>query len=104
MLDGHQFGFDIWPWREPEENVPVPVCMLNCLKQVVIKGFQGRQYELTVVRFLLRNALVLEKMIICGPPLPADEEMMLRETIFGYQKGSEACKVFLFADGALLEF
>lgn len=100
VLDGDQFAFDNWLWREPED---VPMCMLRCLKQIGIKGFQGKQYELTVVQFLLRNALVLEKMIICAPRLPADKETTLGETIFGYEKGSQACQVFFFTDGALLE-
>ena len=72
--------------------------MLNCLKVIGIKGFQGKQYELTVVKFLLGNAEVLEKIVICSPPLSSDEETMLSETIFGNPRGSRDCQIIFLSD------
>ncbi|GAY54571.1 hypothetical protein CUMW_157720 [Citrus unshiu] len=98
VLDEDQFVCDEWlrRWREPE---PVPKGMLNCLKVIGIKGFQGKQYELTVVKFLLGNAEVLEKMVICSPPLSSDEEtMLISETIFGYPRGSKDCQIIFLSD------
>lgn len=72
--------------------------MLNCLKVIGIKGFQGKQYELTVVKFLLREALVPEKMVISALPLTSDEEMMLRKTMLEYRRGSKDCRIIFSSD------
>ncbi|ESR40523.1 hypothetical protein CICLE_v10027340mg, partial [Citrus x clementina] len=97
VLDEVQFVSDEWGrlWREPKA---APMCMCNYLKVIGIKGFQGKQYELTVVKFLLREALVMEKMVICALPLTSDEEMMLRKTMLEYRRGSKDCRIIFSSD------
>ncbi|KDO48551.1 hypothetical protein CISIN_1g039150mg [Citrus sinensis] len=97
VLNEVQFVSDEWGrlWREPKA---APMCMCNYLEVIGIKGYQGKQYELTVVKFLLREALVPEKMVISALPLTSDEEMMLRKTMLEYRRGSKDCRIIFSSD------
>ncbi|KAK9269356.1 hypothetical protein L1049_001127 [Liquidambar formosana] len=41
---------------------PVPQCFKSCLKRFSIKNFHGGEPELLFLKFILKNALVLERM------------------------------------------
>lgn len=45
----------------------VPKCLLSCLKTITFKNFCGMHMEMCFVRYLLTNALVLERMSIYRP-------------------------------------
>ncbi|KAK9937697.1 hypothetical protein M0R45_014470 [Rubus argutus] len=58
-------------WSPPES---VPKCLLSSLKSITIKGFQGKGFfgyldEMELIKYLLKNCLVLEKMTIYTPGL-----------------------------------
>ncbi|XP_062011802.1 F-box protein At4g22280-like [Rosa rugosa] len=58
-------------WSPPE---CVPKCLLSSLKTISIKGFKGKRFfgyldEMELIKYLLKNSLVLEKMTIYTPGL-----------------------------------
>ncbi|KAK9937695.1 hypothetical protein M0R45_014468 [Rubus argutus] len=58
-------------WSPPES---VPKCLLSSLKTITIKGFQGKGFygyldEMELIKYLLKNCLVLERMTIYTPGL-----------------------------------
>ncbi|KAM5586461.1 F-box/LRR-repeat protein [Rosa sericea] len=58
-------------WSPPES---VPKCLLSSLKTITIKGFKGKEFfgyldEMELIKYLLKNCLVLENMTIYTPGL-----------------------------------
>jgi hypothetical protein len=61
-------------WREWSPPESVPKCLLSSLKTVSMKGFNVRSDfgyldEMDLIKYLLKNCLVLEKMTIYTPGL-----------------------------------
>ncbi|KAL2936807.1 hypothetical protein RDABS01_020256 [Bienertia sinuspersici] len=74
---------DLWRMNmDPDEREPcvwtppdsVPTCLLEHIKIIGIRWFDGNEEELQVVEYLLKNALVLEHMMIGFPAYSVDEE------------------------------
>ncbi|CAL5341768.1 unnamed protein product [Camellia sinensis] len=61
ILTGSIFSTSAACWNPPQE---VPSCLLLHLKKINVKAFRGKDYELDVIEYLLRNAKVLRKMTI----------------------------------------
>ncbi|CAL5393856.1 unnamed protein product [Camellia sinensis] len=71
----------------------VPSCFTSCLKTISITGFKGVPAEFHMLRFLLKNATVLEEMLIsCSGNSPTDtnpEELSYHIQML--PRGSENC-------------
>ncbi|EYU41157.1 hypothetical protein MIMGU_mgv1a024316mg, partial [Erythranthe guttata] len=72
----------------------VPTCLISHLKTIKLVHFVGSEHKFRIVKYLLRNALVLEKMEIVHSFLlnPEQKNSMLQE-ISLFQRGSKACEV-----------
>jgi len=46
-------------------STSVPQCFLSSLKYFHFKGFNAREHELLLAKFVMANAAVLEQMTIC---------------------------------------
>lgn len=82
---------EVLKWSPPES---VPNCVLSHLKTVSLKGFKGKDFwghldEMEVIKYLLRNSRVLEKMTIYTEFL----EQELYEELLSFEWGSETCEV-----------
>ncbi|KAL7087276.1 hypothetical protein ACP275_13G058000 [Erythranthe tilingii] len=78
-------------WTEPEQ---VPTCLLSHLRTIKLFHFAGKEHIFPIIRYLLRNARVLERMEIVYPSFgdPVEHSYML-DTISLFERGSKACKV-----------
>ncbi|KAL7186486.1 hypothetical protein ACSBR2_028272 [Camellia fascicularis] len=61
ILEGNVLDTSDKSWNPPQE---VPSCLLLHLKKIRIQKFSGKNYELRVIGYLLKNAKVLKKMTI----------------------------------------
>ena len=75
-------------WVPPESE---PDCLLQSLKMIGIKHFEGNEDELQAVKHLLNNAKVLDLMIIGFHPYPMDEEIV--EKLLAFPRASKTCFV-----------
>ncbi|XP_062014483.1 F-box/FBD/LRR-repeat protein At1g78750-like [Rosa rugosa] len=82
-------------WSPPES---VPKCLLSSLKSICIMGFKGKGMyghldEMEVIKYLLTNGRVLEKMTIYTPGLfmCTTEDFYKEFSLFGW--GSKTCEV-----------
>ncbi|KAL6222130.1 hypothetical protein ACLB2K_005522 [Fragaria x ananassa] len=48
----------VFQWNPPEE---VPICLSSHLKTIYITGFKGRQAEIEMAKYLLKNSPFLKK-------------------------------------------
>ncbi|CAA0815966.1 Unknown protein [Striga hermonthica] len=90
---------------EPKQ---VPKCLLSSLKTITIKQPGFEEHELDLVRYLLRNSQVLERMEIsprkgisswsssCFLDLTATFKALQRIALF--ERGSKACQLAFFLD------
>ncbi|CDP05783.1 unnamed protein product [Coffea canephora] len=96
-----------YSWKPPQN---VPECLLFSLKNVEIRRITGRvEEEVKLLKYFLKNALVLEKITICyeefevsGGPMdttnyPAarrlDDRVSLIDKLMNCAKGSAACQL-----------
>ncbi|KAM1356691.1 hypothetical protein ACFX13_031509 [Malus domestica] len=71
-----------------------PECLVLCLQEIEIWGFEGALYEFTVVEFLLAHAEVLRKMTIhVQEEVTPDAAMRFKDQVLQYPRTSEACQV-----------
>ncbi|KAL7087545.1 hypothetical protein ACP275_13G073700 [Erythranthe tilingii] len=76
---------------EPEQ---VPTCRLSRLRTTKLVGIKGNLYELEIIRYLLRNAKVMEKMeIVYSRCLVPNQKINMLEEISTFQRGSSVCEV-----------
>ncbi|XP_073134885.1 F-box/FBD/LRR-repeat protein At5g56420-like [Henckelia pumila] len=77
-------------WREPKH---LPKCLSSSLKYVSILGFAGGKHELTLARFILRHAKVLETIKIYSESSVADahSELVMLKKISEFPRGSPKC-------------
>ncbi|KAL9145924.1 hypothetical protein ABFS82_13G076900 [Erythranthe guttata] len=80
-------------WIQPKQ---VPTCLLSRLRAIKLVGVRGKEYEFAIMRYLLLNARVLERMEIIYPREKI--EIMLKE-ISRFERGSKACKVAFISKG-----
>ncbi|KAA8519879.1 hypothetical protein F0562_014211 [Nyssa sinensis] len=62
FIDSYNFDGENY-WASQKLVIP---CLKNHLKTVEITGFSGGQHAIGFIQFILKNALVLEKMVICA--------------------------------------
>ncbi|KAK6134495.1 hypothetical protein DH2020_031729 [Rehmannia glutinosa] len=83
---------DLNCWMEPRQ---VPACLLSHLRTVRIDQFGSTEQVFMMVKYILRNAKVLEKMEIYsehhGTDFKAKFDALKR--ISSFQRGSEACEL-----------
>ncbi|KAL8032158.1 hypothetical protein ABFX02_13G076700 [Erythranthe guttata] len=84
-------------WIQPKQ---VPTCLLSRLRDIKFVGVRGKVYEFMIMRYLLLNARVLERMEIIYPREKI--EIMLKE-ISRFERGSKACKVAFISKGREIE-
>ncbi|XP_012842067.1 PREDICTED: putative FBD-associated F-box protein At5g56440 [Erythranthe guttata] len=91
-----EFCEEIQGWMEPLQKVPT--CLLSHLKIINVVNIKGKKHELEIIKYLLRNAKVLERMEISYPgSLGSNEENNMLKKISLFQRGSGACKVAFVA-------
>ncbi|XP_062011813.1 putative F-box/FBD/LRR-repeat protein At4g13965 [Rosa rugosa] len=86
---------DVLRWSPPEF---VPNCLLSHLKTICIKGFKGSRSfgyrdEKEVIKYLLKNGQVLQKMTIYSPGLSRGAEKKLDKELSVLEWGSKTCQV-----------
>ncbi|XAR67473.1 hypothetical protein NMG60_11002245 [Bertholletia excelsa] len=63
------FGEDFWILNR------LPKCLLACLKSVSFHNFQGNHTEICFLKYLLKNALLLERLnVLCSKNPPGDSK------------------------------
>ena len=76
----------------------MPICLLICLKEIQINEFRGKDYELELIEYLLKNSKVLMTMTI--------DRKYLDDSIIGklaaFPKGSKACQLNLVCNCKLV--
>ncbi|CAN6694381.1 unnamed protein product [Malus baccata var. baccata] len=86
------FAFRRLLYKTPEGSMPE--CLVLCLQEIKIWGFEGALYEFTVAEFLLAHAEVLRKMTIhVQEEVTPDAAMRFRDQVLQYPRASEACQV-----------
>ncbi|XP_050369735.1 F-box/LRR-repeat protein At4g14103-like [Argentina anserina] len=70
----------------------VPNCLTSHLKSISIKGLKGEPSDLEMLKYLLRNGEVLEKMTIYAGGLLCTKEELNREVRM-FKRGSKTCEV-----------
>ncbi|EYU31632.1 hypothetical protein ABFS82_13G040000 [Erythranthe guttata] len=92
---------EIKSWKEPPQQVPA--CLLSRLRIVKLPNIRGEKHEFKIIKYLLRNAQVLERMEISYPrSLSSNEENNMLKKISLFQRGSRACKVAFGAASPLV--
>ncbi|KAF8411227.1 hypothetical protein HHK36_003773 [Tetracentron sinense] len=81
-----------WASQEPSFN-----CMLYHLKSVKMTGFKGLKNEMELLKYILKNAMVLEKLIINKPKKITSYPIMSRlaEEILHYEKASTNAEILI---------
>ncbi|KAL7129577.1 hypothetical protein ABFS83_13G076900 [Erythranthe nasuta] len=86
-----EFGEEVKGWMEPER---VPTCLLSNLRTIMFTCIVDTKHRLEIVRYLLRNGKVLEKMEMVYPSsLDSDNKTRVVEEISSFERGSEACEL-----------
>lgn len=70
----------------------VPSCLLLRLKTVKFLAFEGKKYELELVKYLLKNARVLHKLII-GTDMGKEDELKVSKKLLKFSRRSRKCKI-----------
>ncbi|KAL7129582.1 hypothetical protein ABFS83_13G077400 [Erythranthe nasuta] len=78
-------------WIEPPH---VPKCISSHVRTIRLVEIVGTKHEFEIVRYLLKNAQVLERMEIVYPPfLESHEKIYVLEQISLFERRSEACEL-----------
>ncbi|EYU44909.1 hypothetical protein MIMGU_mgv1a021465mg [Erythranthe guttata] len=84
-----KFGEETKGWMEK-----VPTCVLSHVKIIKLVNIKGKKHELGYIKYLLRNAKVLERMEISYPgSLAWEEKIHLLHEISSFRRASEECEV-----------
>lgn len=77
---------------------PLPPCFLSHLKLIEMIQFTGEEHQLKALKILLKNAKVLEKMVLyCIPDynwVPGEKTEVLIQ-LSDHPRGSHFCKIVL---------
>ena len=82
--------FEGFNWIQPEGR---PACSFSCLKEIKICGFTGSKDEVELIKYLLQNAEVLEKMTIKRRNLHLEEENEFLKKLLMFPRGSRASQI-----------
>ncbi|KAL7129236.1 hypothetical protein ABFS83_13G051600 [Erythranthe nasuta] len=87
----NEVRYGIEGWMEPQQ---VPTCLLSCLRIIKTVDILSYKYKFNLLRYLLRNGQVLERMEIVYPDFIKSEQKMymLREMSL-FERGSRACEL-----------
>ncbi|KAL7087706.1 hypothetical protein ACP275_13G084600 [Erythranthe tilingii] len=89
FIDLSEFGEETEGWMEK-----VPTCVLSHVKIIKLVNIKGKKHELGYIKYLLRNAKVLERMEISYPgSLAWEEKIHLLHEISSFRRASEKCEV-----------
>ncbi|CAA0808504.1 Unknown protein [Striga hermonthica] len=83
---------------EPEQ---VPKCLLSCLRIIKTKWVPFNEQIFDMVRYLLRNSRVLERMEIFTPSQPYidfETKFQAHQRISLFERGSNACELAFLSD------
>lgn len=69
----------------------MPTCLVSQLKVIEIWNFEGDKEELKMLEYFLKNAEVLEKLILHCESLESEVEVL--KQILRLPRGSKICKV-----------
>lgn len=82
---------DNWDWHPPEN---VPACLLFSLEILDIRKFQGQQWELKIVKYLLSNGKSLKTLSVhCEKRKMKREMLEVRRELLETPRGSRICEV-----------
>ncbi|XP_055960374.1 uncharacterized protein LOC130015019 [Mercurialis annua] len=76
---------------------PVPHCLLNEVKSIKIKEFSVHMKALYAVMYLLKTALVLDKMTIICYKNSEKLQKKVTELLNQFSNGSEICEVIVYS-------
>ena len=74
----------------------MPTCVELHLNEVEIKKFDGLDYELGAIEFLLKNARVLKKMSIDCRDWRDGQEFCVCKKLSGFTRASMSCEFSVF--------
>ncbi|EYU41154.1 hypothetical protein MIMGU_mgv1a022442mg, partial [Erythranthe guttata] len=84
-------------WMEPPRQVPT--CLVSHLKIIKIATIKGKKHEFEIIRYVLRNAKVLETMEIAhGSCIGFEKKFNMLQEISRFRRGSTACEVAFVRD------
>ncbi|TQD90272.1 hypothetical protein C1H46_024189 [Malus baccata] len=71
----------------------VPVSLSSHLKTITVNRYKGTRYEVQLVKYLLKNGEVLNKMTISTEVTSDEQKKALFEEFLLFQRGSKTCEV-----------
>ena len=74
----------------------VPHCLRSCLKEFSISNFNGKLAEIELLKYLLKNATILERMMIfCSESFEADlkKQEEISNQLHMLRAGLASCKI-----------
>ncbi|KAE8010173.1 hypothetical protein FH972_006563 [Carpinus fangiana] len=98
-LETVKFWKGIKLWENDDWKLePVPPCFLSHLKWIEVDDYEGDREELSALKILLKNAVVLNEIVIfCSEHLRGNLEKQenLYKQVIEIPKGSQNCKIVL---------
>ena len=79
-------------WTEPTH---VPKCLELRIRRISILQFRSLEHEVELIKYILKNAKVLERMDILTGLSDLEESHQIFKIISELPRGSSACKPFL---------
>lgn len=80
------------PEYECIQTESVPMCLTSHLKTISIRGMEGLPHDLELLKYLLKNGEVLEKMTIYTGDLLCTKDELNKEVCM-FKRGSKSCQV-----------
>ncbi|XP_010687893.2 F-box/LRR-repeat protein At4g14103 [Beta vulgaris subsp. vulgaris] len=72
----------------------IPSCLRSHLKRIVINDYEGTKWELEMVKYFLKNASVLEELVVtCHESMAMADRISLGSTFQKLSRASMACSV-----------
>ncbi|XP_022751556.1 F-box/LRR-repeat protein At3g59200-like [Durio zibethinus] len=71
----------------------VPYCLLSQLKKIEMCSFRGEEDEMELIKYFLKSARVLEKLIVYLKVELETEELKITTELFKLPRGSSKCQV-----------
>ncbi|CAA0808577.1 F-box/FBD/LRR-repeat protein [Striga hermonthica] len=90
--DYHERGY-LCP--EPEQ---VPKCLLSRLRTITISGMQSEEHEFDMVKYLLKNSRVLERMKLFYVRIDLKTKFQALKRISLFERGSDVCQLDFLPD------
>ncbi|KAL7087294.1 hypothetical protein ACP275_13G059500 [Erythranthe tilingii] len=87
----NEVWYGIEGWMEPQQ---VPTCLLSRLRIIKTVDILSYKYKFNLLRCLLRNGQVLERMEIVYPDfIKSEQKMYMLQEMSLFERGSRACEV-----------